>query len=87
MHVSRKIALAIVCGLVVMHASQLGWNSSFKLPWHSSVIHAGGAPANSVARIEHRPASHHLQRGEATREVSSVMVTDKLAADQVSALT
>lgn len=87
MHVSRKIALTVVCGFVVMHASQLGWNSSIKLPRHSPVIQVGGAPASSVAKFEHRTAPHHHQRREATREMSSVRMTDELAARQVSAIT
>lgn len=85
MHVYRKIALSIVLGFVVMHASQLGWNLSIKLPWHSPVIQVGGAPATSFAKFEHRSASHNRQQREATREISSVMMTDELDARQVSA--
>lgn len=84
MHVSRKIALTIICGCIVMHASQLGWNTSIKLPWHCPVIQVGGASAKTFAKFEHRTAPHRLQRSEATREMSSVMMTDELAARQVS---
>lgn len=80
MNVSGKIALIIICGFVVMHAGQLGGNSSIKSGWHRPAIQVGGA---SASKLEHRTALHHLRRREATRETSA-MVTNELAARQVS---
>ena len=79
MNVSGKIALIIICGFVVMHASQLGWNSSIKLGWLRPTTQAGGASA----KLDHQPTLQHLRRRETTRR-TAVMVTDELAARQVS---
>lgn len=79
MNVSGKIALIIICGFVVMHAGQLSWNSSIKLGRLRPATQAGGASA----KLDHRPTLQHLRRRETIRRTSA-MVTDELAARQVS---
>ena len=83
MNVSCKIVLIVACGFVVMHVSQLGWNSFVKqLPSHSPVITPGAA--RSFPKSEHRHKSQTLQRRGTVREMSSAVLADEHATHQVS---
>ena len=83
MSVLRSILLIIICGFVVMHASQLGWKSFTKQsPLHKPVTVPGAS--RPLAKLEHKNTSQTVQRRGAIREMSSAVVTEGQPVLQVS---